>query len=200
MSLQYGREASLSTRRNGTCMVMANLAQGEPIVGYGLTARLFHWLTAILVLVQIPLGILVTNFDLGALYNLHKSNGMLILVVVICRLLWRMTHQPPPLSSDIPAIQRLAAHSVHWALYALLIIQPIVGWIATSAYPAPLPFFGLFEMPPIWWADRALSERLFVVHLGLGIVMAGLLAAHIGAALFHHFVRKDAVLDRMIRG
>ena len=55
-------------------------------------------------------------------------------------------------------------------------------------------------MPPIWWADRALSERLYVVHLGIGIVMAGLLAAHIGAALFHHFVRKDEVLDRMIRG
>ena len=139
----------------------------EPITGYDLTARLFHWLTAILVLVQIPLGILVANFDLGALYNLHKSNGVLILVVVICRLLWRMTHQPPPLSSDIPAIQRLAAHSVHWALYALLILQPIVGWIATSAYPAPVPFFGLFELPSIWGADRALSEQLFVVHLGL---------------------------------
>jgi cytochrome b561 len=75
-----------------------------------------------------------------------------------------------------------------------------VGWIATSAYPAPVPFFGLFEMPPIWWADRALSERLFAVHLGIGIVMAGLMTAHIGAALFHHFVAKDQVLDRMIRG
>jgi cytochrome b561 len=193
-------ESIVSTRRTGSCMVMANVAHHEPIAGYGLTARLFHWLTAILVLIQIPLGILVANFDLGALYNLHKSNGVLILLVVICRLLWRMTHQPPPLSSDIPAIQRLAAHSVHWALYALLIIQPIMGWIATSAYPAPIPFFGLFEMPPIWWADRALSERLFVVHLAIGIVMAGLLAAHIGAALFHHFVRKDGVLDRMLRG
>ena len=179
---------------------MANLVQGEPTAGYDLTARLFHWLTALLVLVQIPLGILVTNFDLGGLYNLHKSMGVLILIVVIGRLLWRMTHRPPPLSSDIPAIQRLAAHAVHWALYALLIIQPVVGWIATSAYPAPIPFFGLFEMPPIWWADRSLSERLFVVHLGAGIAMAGLLAAHIGAALFHHFVRKDTVLNRMIRG
>jgi cytochrome b561 len=179
---------------------MTILEQEEITRGYGLTARILHWLTAILVLFQISVGILIANFELDALYDLHKSNGVLILVVVTCRLLWRLTHQPPPLSSEIPEIQRLAARFVHWLLYVLLVIQSLVGWIATSAYPAPIPFFGMFEMPPIWWANRALSEGLFVVHLWLSIIMAVLLVGHIGAALYHHFVRKDDVLYRMLRG
>jgi cytochrome b561 len=172
---------------------------GKIVSGYGLTARIFHWLTAILVLFQIPVGILIANFELDAIYDLHKSNGVLILVIVICRLFWRLTHQPPPLSTDIPEIQRLAARFVHWALYVLLVIQSFVGWIATSAYPAPVPFFGMFEMPRIWWANRALSDGLFVVHLWLGIIMAVLLVGHIGAALYHYFIRKDEVLYRMLR-
>ena len=88
--------------------------------------------------------------------------------------------------------------SYHWALYILLIVQPFVGWIATSAYRAPMTMFWLFELPPIWGENRALSEDLFLVHRNLGLLIAALLVAHIGAALFHHFVRKDGVLLRMI--
>jgi cytochrome b561 len=77
-------------------------------------------------------------------------------------------------------------------------VQPIVGWVATSAYRAPIRVFWLFELPPIWPVDQPLSERLFGVHRFLGIAIALLLCAHVGAALFHHFVRKDGVLLRMI--
>jgi cytochrome b561 len=82
----------------------------------------------------------------------------------------------------------------------LILLQPIVGYIMTSAYPAPVPFFGLFNLPSIWPEDRALSDRLVVVHLYIGIAIAAVAAVHIGAALFHHFVRKDRVLMRMISG
>ena len=133
------------------------------------------------------------------IYNLHKSVGVVILPIVAFRLFWRLGHPAPSLPRDIPTVQRFAAHSVHWLLYVLLIVQPIVGWTATSAYPAPVPFFGLFELPHIWPEDRAFSERAFVVHRGIGIMMAVLLCAHIGAALVHHFIRKDQVLMRMLR-
>ena len=86
------------------------------------------------------------------------------------------------------------------ALYALLIVQPIVGWIATSAYRAPMLFFWLFELPPIWPEDRAFSEKMFAVHRCLGIMMALMICAHIGGALFHHFIRRDRVLMRMVSG
>jgi cytochrome b561 len=115
-------------------------------------------------------------------------------------MVYRWTNPPAPLPADIPAIQQMAAHATHFALYTLLIVQPFVGWIGTSAYPAPVPIYGLFNLPPIWPADRALSEQLLSIHKVLGIAIAVVAAMHIGAALFHHVVRKDRVLMRMVTG
>jgi cytochrome b561 len=97
-------------------------------------------------------------------------------------------------------IQQLGAHVTHWGLYLLLIVQPFTGWIASSAYRAPVIVFGEFELPPIWPENRAFSEQLFSVHSLIGIAIACLAAAHIGAALYHHLVRKDRILMRMISG
>lgn len=179
---------------------MSGLAAYGAPRSYTLIARILHWATAVLVLFQIPAGLLIVNFDLGPVYDLHKSVGALILALIIVRLPWRLSHPAPPLPSDIPPPQRVAALTMHWVLYALLVVQPIVGWIATSAYPAPVPFFGLLELPHIWWEDRALSDRLFVMHRSLGIAMGVLLIGHIGAALYHHVIRRDKVLLRMLRG
>ncbi|HEY6703839.1 MAG TPA: cytochrome b/b6 domain-containing protein, partial [Xanthobacteraceae bacterium] len=76
--------------------------------------------------------------------------------------------------------------ATHWGLYVLLIVQPFIGWIATSAYRAPIIVFGWFELPPIWPENRAFSEQLFFIHTVLGIAIACLVAVHIGAALHHH--------------
>lgn len=172
--------------------------------GYSLTARIFHWTTAVLVLTVIPLGILMNAAGEGPLqdflFNLHRSIGAILLPIVVARLLYRIGHPPPPLPADLAAIQVFAARFTHAALYILLIVQPLLGWVATSAYRAPITVFWLFTLPPIWPEDRALSERLFGVHKVVGIVMALLVIAHIGAALFHHFIRKDEILVRMLRG
>jgi cytochrome b561 len=170
--------------------------------GYTATAKVLHWTVAVLVLLMVPLGFVIAKEWGGPaqqfLYNLHKSIGALLIPLVLFRLFYRFKNPPPPLPSDIPAIQQLAASATHWALYALILAQPLVGYIMTSAYPAPVPFFGLFNLPAIWPANRALSEQLSVVHLYFGIAIAAVAAMHIGAALFHHFVRKDRVLMRMI--
>jgi cytochrome b561 len=175
-----------------------------PRSGYGFTARALHWITAVIVIGMIPAGIYMANANPGPtqdlLFDLHRSFGVVLLPIVLARLVYRFTHPPPPLPSDIPAIQRGAAHAVHYALYALLIVQPIVGWIATSAYRAPILVFWLFVLPPIWPVDRAFSDRMFLVHRALGITIAILALMHIAAALYHHFVRRDAVLLRMLRG
>ncbi len=183
---------------------MSAMIHPEVPSAYSLTARVLHWITAVLVLTVIPLGIVIGNEWGGPLqdqlYDLHRSFGATILLLVVVRLGYRLTHPPLPLPDDIPAIQRAAAHATHCGLYALLIAQPMVGWIATSASPSPIVVFGLFELPPIWREDRVFSDRLFMVHAWIAIAIACLAAAHIGAALHHHFVRKDRVLMRMITG
>jgi cytochrome b561 len=99
---------------------------------------------------------------------------------------------------SVPAAQRAIAHAVHVALYALLFAMPLVGWWATSAYGAPISVFWLFELPPLVAKDEAVAERAFALHRALGIAMALLIAAHAGAALHHHFVKRDRVLRRML--
>ena len=176
----------------------------ETSAGYTATARVLHWITAILVLAQIVLGILIANKWTGAwqdqLYDLHKSNGAVLIPIILIRIFYRRGHPPPPLPADIPAIQQFAAHVTHYLLYGLVVAQVFLGWIATAAYPAPVPIYGLFNLPSIWPVNRALSEQLLSVHKIVGIAIAVVAAMHIGAALFHHFVRKDRVLMRMVSG
>jgi cytochrome b561 len=177
---------------------------GGQAQGYSFTARAFHWVTAALVLTMIPIGIAMANADFGAaqdtLYHIHRSIGALLLPIALARLFYRWRNPAPPLPEDVPPAQRFAAHAVHWSLYTLLIVQPLVGWIATSAYRAPVLFFWMFELPPIWPVDQSFSETMFLVHRGIGVFMALLIVMHIGGALYHHFIRKDRILMRMVSG
>lgn len=172
--------------------------------GYTATARALHWITALLVLAMIPLGIVIGKEMGGSwqdfLYDLHKSLGVVVLLVALLRLLYRLGHRPPPLPADLPALQQTVAHLSHWALYALILAQPLLGWAATASYPAPVPVFGLFDLPSIWPVDRALSDRLFRLHGAMGLLLAALASLHIAAALYHHFVRRDRILMRMLTG
>src|SRR5580704_10106221 len=152
---------------------------GQP-QGYSPVARTFHWLTAALVLTTLPIGITMVNVpNLGptgdTLFHLHRSIGALVLLITVVRLIYRLRHPAPPLPADMPSLQQSAAHATHWALYGLLIVQPILGWIATSAYRAPVLFFWMFELPPIWKEDRPFSEAMFKVHMSLGIIIAALI-------------------------
>jgi cytochrome b561 len=181
-------------------MAMSN---GRETAIYSATARIFHWTTAAIVLTLLPAGLIMNNLPEGPfadfVYNLHRSLGATLIPLVALRIVWRLTHTPPPLPEDIPAIQRLAASLNHLALYMILAVQPILGWIATSAYRAPVIVFGMFELPPIWPENRVFSERLFVVHKFIGFAIGALIIAHVGAALYHHFVRRDDILKRMWR-
>lgn len=176
----------------------------EQTPAYTATARVLHWLTAAGVLLAVPIGIVMFRIPGGplqnALFDLHRSLGVVLFVLIVVRLAWRLTHKPAPLPDDIPMIQKFVAEATHVLLYAILLVTPIVGWIGTSAFGAPIFVFGLFQLPPIVDKDKATADLFLHLHQYIGWALTVLLVMHIGGALFHHFVKRDTVLLRMLRG
>ena len=183
--------------QDGTLAVSERYVAGR----YRAPARLMHWLVAVIVLCMIPVGITMGRIDSGPLQDwlffLHEASGFVVLVLVLIRLGYRLTHTPPPLPVSVPRWQQLAAGNVHTALYVLLIAQPIVGWLGANAFGAQVSIFGLFNLPTLLDKNEPLAERILTVHDYVGYTIAGLLVIHIGAALMHGFIRKDGVLQRM---
>lgn len=169
---------------------------------YPATSKVLHWLVAACVLITAPVAIAMTNVDKGptqdALYNIHKSLGVLILILMVLRLINRLAVGALAAEAEIEPWQKAVSSIVHTSLYALLLAMPIVGYIANSAYGASTPFFGLFELPVITGKNEELAKQLFTVHRWVGWLVIVLAFTHIGAALFHHFIRRDAVLKRML--
>lgn len=171
--------------------------------GYSAFAKLLHWLVAACVIFTIPAGIAMVNLDLSQgltndLYSLHKAFGVLILGLMAMRIGYRLTAGTPAASGVLTPKQYAVSRIVHVTLYLLLIAMPLLGWAGTSAYPAPVPIFGLFEMPALLGKDRPLSELLLMIHGYLGFFLAGVAVLHIGAGLYHGIIRRDGVLSRMI--
>jgi cytochrome b561 len=169
---------------------------------YGGAAKFFHWTVAIAVLTMIPVGIVMNRLAPGtaqnALYTVHRSLGALVLALMILRLANRLIVGWPAPEPTITPAQRIASHIVHNLLYLLLIVQPLLGWYATSAYGAQISFFGLFTLPALTEKNEEWAKQLFPYHEALGFIIAALLVLHIGAALYHYFIRRDGVLQRML--
>lgn len=172
-----------------------------PVEGYSGFAKSLHWIVALLVLTVIPVGIVMGEIENAPfnLYNFHKSLGVLILVLMTIRLIYRIVHGAPP-EPDIPAFYRIAGKLTHWALYILLFLTPISGAIANMYYGAVTPFFGLFEIQPFFAKNEEISNFIFARHKLMGFAVGLLACAHIGAGLFHYVIRKDGVLQRMLPG
>lgn len=176
---------------------------------YDVTARMLHWIMAILILVQVVIGIvmtyeapepnlLATATDTLALYDVHKLTGLVLLALVLLRLANRIARGAPPEEPTVAVWQRETATMVHAWLYFLLIAVPVLGWVGVSLYPA-LTVFG-FTLPALTLPDRPRSEAVFAAHAVAAFVLVGLVLLHVGAALFHALVRRDGVFRRMWPG
>ncbi|HUG60510.1 MAG TPA: cytochrome b/b6 domain-containing protein, partial [Methylomirabilota bacterium] len=130
-------------------------------------------------------------------YMIHESFGFLILWLMLARLTVRLLAPPPP-KPPMPAILARTATAVHWALYAALIAQPIIGFLTTNAFGFPLDWFYLVEVWSPVGKNDTLGLLLKSVHITLGYTILVLFALHIGGVLFHHVLRRDATLYRMI--
>src|SRR6185503_6970490 len=161
---------------------------------YPATSKLLHWLVAICVLTTAPVAIAMVRVSQGptqdALYNFHKSLGVLILILMILRLINRLVVGAPIADPGIEPWQKTVSSIVHTSLYVLLLAMPIVGYIANSVYGASTPFFGLFDLPPIAGKNEALATQLFTIHRWVGWLVIVLVLTHVSAALYHYFIRR----------
>ncbi|HEY4254143.1 MAG TPA: cytochrome b [Roseomonas sp.] len=185
--------------------VVARTDALHPDGQYGTLAKLFHWTTVLLIAVALPVGFVIKHIkddDQMAFYAIHESAGLTVFFVVILRLLWRRLSPPPALPGHVPAVMRAVANGVHHALYALLILQPLLGFFATNAQGYPLQgetaYFRLIDLPKFMEANAWLGGWLQGIHTVFGWALLVLLAAHIGGALFHHLIRRDGSLLRML--
>ncbi|MDH4440558.1 MAG: cytochrome b [Rhizobium sp.] len=161
--------------------------------------RLLHWLVAALVFVTWPLGLMIgfVKDDVKLdFYLVHESFGFLILWVMLVRLGVRLTADSPAIQG--PAIERAAASSVHGLLYLFLVLMPVTGFLATNAHGFPLKWFGLFTVWSPLGKAPDLAWALSAIHEWSAWILLALFALHIGAALFHHLVRRDGTLYRIL--
>lgn len=173
--------------------------------GYTGTAKFLHWLILALLIAQFVLAWTMPDIRRDTkpdtLINLHLTFGMLILLVAVVRLGWRMSQGEQAPLDGVPPWQMQSARIIHRLLYLLLFAVPILGWINASWRGFPAVFFGLFEFPKIM-ATRAPGWGWTGDVHGLlaNYVMLGLVGLHVAAALYHYFVRRDDVLQRMLPG
>jgi cytochrome b561 len=169
---------------------------------FGLVARAFHWLTLLLLIGSFTLGLSMVNMPLSPrkleFYSWHKWVGVTVFLLVILRLVWRLANPVPAQPASVPSWQRRAAALSHAALYTVLIVMPVTGWIMSSALNLPVVYLGLIHIPSPFGVDRALGEAMKLVHFGLALTLLVLVSIHVLAALYHHFVLRDDVLRRML--
>lgn len=169
--------------------------------GFGTGARLFHWSIAVLVVVQIPLGVGMTSEPLGAfadpLFVAHKGLGAILLVLVFARIVWRMIHPPPPFPDDMPERERRLAHWTHIALYGLLVTMVVSGYVRTVGDDYPIELMNVLGIPTLLPNMPDVAAVMLVVHQFTVFALVALAAVHVAAVLQHHLVQEDDTLSRM---
>lgn len=169
---------------------------------FNLTARLLHWLMSAMILTMLFVGVaMVASVSQRPwLIDLHRPLGIAILLLAIVRLGNRLRNRPPPLPADLPRWQALAATASHWLLYALMLAMPLIGWAMLSAGGYPVELFGGVHLPPILPHDATLYAWLRSSHGWLAYLLFATVLAHVSAALYHAWVRRDGVFSSMTRG
>ena len=188
---------------------------------YKPAARKFHWWVAGLVLLQLPLGLwmmwraedmpgindkgeavkgtwngIADGGLTDTLFSSHKVIGLAIFLLVVLRLMYRLINGAPRSDPSVPSALTGISHAVHWSIYILLIAIPIGGYLGIS-YGNYLDVFGV-HLPAITAEDKKMSEQILSNHGLAAQILLILAALHIGAAIYHKFVRKDRVVERML--
>jgi cytochrome b561 len=170
--------------------------------GYKPFARALHWFIALWIIATLPIGGLMTEEGISralsnTLYILHKNGGVILILLMLVRLGYRLMNPPPPLPASLPEWQVRAAGATHVALYVMVFFMAVTGYIRVRAGGFPVEMLDAMGLPPLVPRSDALENAAQTAHSIGRFVLLAFLAAHIGAALQHKFIKKDGVFDRM---
>lgn len=184
---------------------MGSTHMHHPDGEYARGAKWFHWLTVPPVIVLLTSGLLIRFIVDDAkmrFYTVHESLGLLVFVLVAARLLYRLRNPPPPMAPHIPAFERLGAEATHHLVYALLLVQPILGFLTTNLYGFPqqgaTAFLGVVDLPRIMSASPERALTLHWAHSVTGWLLIPAIVAHVVGVLVRHVGKKDGTLLRML--
>lgn len=168
---------------------------------YGATAQGLHWAMAALIVAAWALGLIAAEMprgpDKGFWMGVHKSLGVMVVMLTFVRAAWRLANPPPPSPDSATPAMRLAAHGAHLALYALMILLPVSGVILSQANGRGVEFWGLFALPTLIQPDKELAKTMEEAHEVMANLILALVFLHAAAALFHQHVLKDGLMERM---
>lgn len=169
---------------------------------YSGVAKSLHWL--ILALLAVQFAIAWTMPEIGrttvptGLIGWHLSVGLAILAVMVVRLAWRLTHPAPPAPANLSPTLATLSRVVHYLLYTLLIVLPLLGWANASARGWAVKLFGVFPLPPLMAKGSSLGHSLGDVHATLALALLAVIALHVSGAVYHALFLKDRTLQRML--
>ncbi len=171
---------------------------------FGAVAKFLHWIMAALILSNYVFEQFMHRLAISPLkwlfYDLHKSVGLTVLLLWALRLAWRSFSPAPASPSTLPAVQRTIARASHVLLYVCMLVMPVSGFIGSKAGGFAASWFGIVEMPDLFGKNDAINFWAEAVHTFTAYGLLALVCVHASAALHHHFVRRDAVMARMLPG
>lgn len=168
---------------------------------YGSIAKFFHWLIFLLLLTNITFGFFLEDVPKDyqpITYNIHKLIGLSILTLLVLRFIWALMN-PKPYIPNAKPWERAAERVVHGLLYLVVAAMPLTGWVGSVA-AGRAPHIGDFRFDLPIQENKALVDTCFELHEFLAFALITLFCIHVGAALYHHYIKKDNVLRRMLPG
>jgi cytochrome b561 len=168
---------------------------------YSPVAKGLHWLMVILIIVQYTTAFLLPHIGRKTppsdIIDLHFSMGVLVMLVMLVRLGHRLLHPVPLEVAEAAPWERLLAKLTHWLIYLILIVSPVLGWAAASAHNLPVSLFGI-ALPALAAPGTAWANQAGDIHSTAMWALLWLLGLHVAGALYHHLLRRDGTLLRML--